>query len=47
MGPRSADEPIGEFSALAFIVNKKFKKANNVENLDQIQNDEEKKALEA
>ena len=25
MGPRSADEPIGEFSAMAFMINKKFK----------------------
>ena len=32
MGPRNPDEPIGEFPALAFVLNKKFKKiakANN------------------
>lgn len=29
MGPRSVDEPIGEFPTLAFIVNKNFKKQSS------------------
>ena len=52
MGPRSLDEPIGEFPTLAFILNKNFKQSNQqgedaTMNIEQIQSEEERLALEA
>ena len=47
MGPRSADEPIGEFSAMAFMINKKFKKQEASGADAQIQTEEERQALAA
>lgn len=50
MGARNVDEPIGEFPTLAFILNKNFKQANEGDsemNTQNIQSEEERKALEA
>ena len=53
MGPRSVDEPIGEFPTLAFIVNKNFKKQSSQQgedatmNQEYVQTEEERQKLEA
>ena len=46
MGPRNPDEPIGEFAALAFVVNRDFKQASSA-NTEQIQTQEERSQLDA
>ena len=49
MGPRSAEEPIGEFPALAFVLNKKFKGESggglDKSDLSNLQTEEEKARL--
>lgn len=40
MGPRSVDEPIGEFPTLAFILNKNFKKQSSQQGEDATMNQE-------
>ena len=53
MGPRSMDEPIGEFPSLAFILNKNFKQSSQQQGEDAtmnqgyIQSEEERIKLEA
>lgn len=49
MGPRNSEEPIGEFSSLAFVLNRKASKqaSQTANNLGVIQSEEERKALEA
>jgi hypothetical protein len=46
MGPRNADEPIGEFATLAFIANRSYKQASSAIT-EQIQSQAEKNELEA
>ena len=54
MGPRNPDEPIGEFTSLAFVANKKFKGGqgapgqNNAGEsaLIALQTEEQRKALQ-
>ena len=40
MGPRNPDEPIGEFPALAFVLNKKFKHAKKSANENALEQQE-------
>ena len=40
MGPRNPDEPIGEFSTLAFVLNKKFKQAQKNANENALESKE-------